>query len=117
MIDSLGMEHPTGTNIRIYNADEKKWYMAWIDKNNRRLAPFTALNDSGTIVMDGTNAKGRHIKNIFLILRRMNLTGNRNGHLITEIHGWKLPGFIVKGISSCQHKIKDLNSYIFLRYF
>jgi hypothetical protein len=64
-IDSLNNEIPVGTNIRIYNPDEKQWHMAWIDKTNRRLATFTAINDSGTVVMEGTNAKGRHIKNTF----------------------------------------------------
>ncbi len=63
--DSLNNEHVSGTNIRIYNEEEKQWYMAWIDKTVRRLATFTATNDSGMVIMDGHNAKGRHIKNIF----------------------------------------------------
>jgi hypothetical protein len=63
--DSLDNEIVTGTNIRIYNPEEKQWYMAWIDKTNRRLATFTAVNDSGKVIMDGTNAKRRHIKNTF----------------------------------------------------
>lgn len=71
IIDSLKNEHTAGTNIRIYNPDEKQWYMAWIDKTYRRLAPFTAVNDSGKVIMDGTNARGRHIKNIFF-----NITDN-----------------------------------------
>lgn len=64
-IDSLNNEIITGTNIRIYNPKEKQWYMAWIDKTNRRLATFTAVNDDGKVIMDGTNAKGRHIRNTF----------------------------------------------------
>jgi hypothetical protein len=64
-IDSLNNKTVSGTNIRIYNAEEKQWYMAWIDKTNRRLATFTAVNDKGSVIMDGTNAKGRHIKNTF----------------------------------------------------
>jgi len=64
-IDSLGNEKIVGTNIRIYNSDEQQWYMAWIDKSNRRLATFTAVNENGTVIMDGINAKGRHIKNTF----------------------------------------------------
>ena len=39
--------------------------MAWIDKTNRRLATFTAVNENGTVKMEGTNARGRHIKNTF----------------------------------------------------
>ena len=54
-----------GTNIRIYNPEERQWNMAWIDKNNRRLATFTATQVNERIIMEGTNAKGRQIKNIF----------------------------------------------------
>lgn len=95
IIDSLNNEHTTGTNIRIYNPGEKQWYMAWIDKNYRRLAPFTAVNDSGKVIMDGTNARGRHIKNIFY-----NITDNefdwrqewtfdegKTWTVVTKIHG------------------------------
>ena len=64
-LDSLNNETIVGTNIRIYNTGEKRWYMAWIDKTNRRLASFTAVNESGTVIMDGTNAKGRHVRNTF----------------------------------------------------
>jgi hypothetical protein len=64
-IDSSGKERIVGTNIRIYNQEEKQWHMAWIDKTNRRLATFTALNENGAVIMDGTNASGRHIKNTF----------------------------------------------------
>lgn len=64
-IDSLNRKKAVGTNIRIYNPDDKLWYMAWIDKTHRRLATFTATNDSGNVVMDGTNSNGRHIHNIF----------------------------------------------------
>ena len=95
IIDSLKKEHTTGTNIRIYNPGEKQWYMAWIDKNYRRLAPFTAVNDSGKVIMEGTNAGGRHIKNIFY-----NITDNefdwrqewtfdegKTWTVVTNIHG------------------------------
>ena len=34
-------------------------------ETNRRLATFTALNENGAVIMDGTNASGRHIKNTF----------------------------------------------------
>ena len=51
-IDSLNRQKAVGTNIRIYNPDEKLWYMAWIDKTHRRLATFTAINDSGNVIMD-----------------------------------------------------------------
>lgn len=70
-IDSLNNQSIAGTNIRIYNPEEKEWHMAWIDKTNRRLAAFTAINENGTIIMEGTNAKGRQIKNIFF-----NITDN-----------------------------------------
>lgn len=54
-----------GTNIRIYNAEEKQWHMAWIDKTNRRLAIFTATHDGDMIVMNGNNANGRKVRNTF----------------------------------------------------
>lgn len=64
-IDSLDNKHAAGTNIRIYNTRDSLWHMAWIDKTHRRLATFTATNEDGTVVMDGTNADGRHIRNTF----------------------------------------------------
>lgn len=64
-IDSLNRKKAVGTNIRIYNPEDKLWYMAWIDKNHRRLAIFTAISDNGDVIMDGTNSNGRHIHNIF----------------------------------------------------
>lgn len=63
--DSANNLQWVGTNIRIYNPDEKQWYMAWIDKTNRKLATFISTYEDGIMTMDGTNAKGRHIKNIF----------------------------------------------------
>ena len=64
-VDSTNTPQWVGTNIRIYNPEEKQWHMAWIDKTNRRLATFTSIYENGIMTMDGTNAKGRHIKNIF----------------------------------------------------
>lgn len=54
-----------GTNIRIYNEKEQRWNMAWFDTNNRKIEVFTAVGDTDKIVMDGINAKGRHIQNYF----------------------------------------------------
>ena len=54
-----------GTNIRIYNREEKQWHIAWIDKTYRRLARFTAINDDGKVVMTGQNATGRMVRNTF----------------------------------------------------
>ncbi len=65
VVDSTGRELTTGTNIRISNSEENRWYMAWIDKTHRRLATFTAVYENGKIIMDGTNAQGRHIHNTF----------------------------------------------------
>jgi len=64
-MDSLNQQQVVGTNIRIYNADENRWYMSWIDKTNRKLATFTAINDGDKVIMDGTNAKGRRVRNTF----------------------------------------------------
>ena len=63
---------PVGTNIRIYNPEEAKWYMAWIDKNNRRLASFTATYKDDEIIMSGQNAQGRQIRNTFFNISRNN---------------------------------------------
>ncbi len=65
VVDSTGRERATGTNIRIFNSEEHQWHMAWIDKTHRRLATFAAVYENGNIIMDGTNAQGRHIHNIF----------------------------------------------------
>ena len=64
-VDSLNQKQVAGTNIRIYNAEEKLWYMSWIDRANRKLATFTAINDGDIVIMDGTNAKGRRVRNTF----------------------------------------------------
>lgn len=69
-VDSLNKRTIVGTNIRIFNREENKWHMAWIDKTNRRLATFTAVNENGNIIMDGTNAQGRRIKNTFFNISR-----------------------------------------------
>jgi hypothetical protein len=63
--DSTNILQWIGTNIRIYNPEEKQWHMAWIDKTNRRLATFTAIVENDEIIMKGINAKGREIRNIF----------------------------------------------------
>jgi hypothetical protein len=55
----------SGTNIRIYNDEEKQWYMAWIHSNGRRLATFTAVNEDDKVIMRGTNDQGREIRNTF----------------------------------------------------
>lgn len=55
----------SGTNIRIYNAEEEQWHMAWIDRNNRRVATFTATNEDDSVVMTGLNAKGRQVRITF----------------------------------------------------
>jgi hypothetical protein len=54
-----------GTNIRIYNPEDKQWQMAWIDSTHRRLATFTAVSDGGVMVMTGHNAQGRMVRNTF----------------------------------------------------
>ncbi len=54
-----------GTNIRIYNPEKKQWVMAWIDKNSRQLATFTAVFENDTIIMTGTDNRGRLSKITF----------------------------------------------------
>ena len=64
-IDSTGQQQTVGTNIRIYNPDEKQWHMAWIDKTVRRLAIFTAVEEDGKLIMTGHEAGGRMARNTF----------------------------------------------------
>jgi hypothetical protein len=85
-IDSSDQQKTVGTNIRIYNPDEKLWYMAWIDKTHRRLATFTATNVRGNVVMDGTNSNGKHIHNIFYNIK-------------PDTFGWKQEWTFDEGIS------------------
>lgn len=68
--DSPPPPRVTGTNIRIYNPEEKEWFMAWIDTRSRRLATFTAVNRGGAVVMTGHNAQGRLLRITF-----SNITG------------------------------------------
>ena len=98
LVDSLNNQHVAGTNIRIYNPEEKQWYMAWIDKTVRRLATFTATNDNGTVVMEGHNAKGKHIKNIFLNIKKnefdwrqeWTFDDGKSWITVTKIHGTRI---------------------------
>ena len=98
LIDSLNNKHVAGTNIRIYNPKEKQWHMAWIDKTVRRLATFTATNDSGTVVMNGHNAKGQQIKNIFYNIKENEFDWRQEWTLddgeswitVTKIHGTRI---------------------------
>ena len=55
----------SGTNIRIYNPKDKIWNMAWFDTNNRKIGIFTAVEKKDTILMEGKNALGREIRNVF----------------------------------------------------
>lgn len=64
-VESEGKEFTTGTNIRIFNSEENQWYMAWIDKTNRRTAVFTAKNENGNVIMEGANPTGRQVRNTF----------------------------------------------------
>ena len=41
-----------GTNIRIFNATEKRWEMAWIDSTNRIVRSFTAISTDDEIIMN-----------------------------------------------------------------
>ncbi len=54
-----------GTNIRIYNPEEERWEMSWIDSNNRKTATYTAIIEGDTVIMSGRNASGREIRNTF----------------------------------------------------
>ncbi len=84
-----------GTNIRIYNPTDQQWHMAWIDKNNRTLATFTAVNVNGNVVMTGKNAKGRDVKITFFNLtdkefdwkQEWTFDGGANWVTVTKIHG------------------------------
>ncbi len=64
----------SGINIRIYNPKEEKWNMAWFDTNNRKIATFTAVGKKDTILMEGINASGRPVKNIFSDITSSNFT-------------------------------------------
>lgn len=63
--DKLKEAASTGTNIRIYNKDEEKWYMGWIDTFNYKLQSFTATEENGSLTMEGNNVQGRSIRNVF----------------------------------------------------
>jgi len=63
--DSVGSPQIVGRNIRIYNATEKQWYMAWIGRGFRKLAYFKAVNENNNVLMSGKNISGRDVKNTF----------------------------------------------------
>jgi hypothetical protein len=63
--DKLEEAKTIGTNIRIYNENEKKWYMGWIDTFNQKLLSFTATEGNGKLIMEGNNTQGRPVRNAF----------------------------------------------------
>ena len=63
--DKLAEATSMGTNIRVYNEEEKKWYMAWIDTLNYKSLSFTATEENNKLTMEGHNAQGREIRNVF----------------------------------------------------
>lgn len=63
--DKLEGAKSMGTNIRIYNDKDKKWYMAWIDTYNYKLQTFTATEENGKLTMEGKNVQGRPVRNVF----------------------------------------------------
>ncbi|MBT5876295.1 MAG: hypothetical protein HOH43_22925 [Candidatus Latescibacteria bacterium] len=83
-----------GTNIRIYNATEDQWHMAWIDKTNRTLASFTAKNVNDTVIMSGKNATGRQVRITFFNFARdafdwkqeWTFDGGESWVIVTKMH-------------------------------
>ena len=63
--DKLDEAASMGTNIRIFNEEENKWYMGWIDTFNYKLLSFTATETENTLTMEGHDAQGRPIRNVF----------------------------------------------------
>lgn len=63
--DKLAEAKSMGTNIRIYNETENKWYMGWIDTFNYKHLSFTATEKDRVLTMEGHNAQGRPIRNVF----------------------------------------------------
>jgi hypothetical protein len=63
--DKLEEATSMGTNIRIYNEKEKIWHMGWIDSFNKQLQSFTATEKERVLTMEGHNAQGRPIRNVF----------------------------------------------------
>ena len=80
-----------GTNIRIYNAEEKRWHMAWISSKARRLAAFTAVNEGALTTRAATS--GTRFSTSVAIAS----TGSRRGPLTTGRPGCPSPGFMRPG--------------------
>jgi hypothetical protein len=67
--DLSNVPHTTiGTNIRIYNEEDELWHMAWMHSERQRLATFTAINKEGQVIMQGTNDRGREVRNAFFAI-------------------------------------------------
>jgi hypothetical protein len=69
--ESKQQPYIAGRNIRIYNSDEKQWYMTWIGRGSKKLAHFKAVNENNMVIMSGKNISGRHVHNTFF-----NITAN-----------------------------------------
>ena len=68
--DRNGVPQTTiGTNIRIFNDEDKLWHMAWIHSARQRVATFTAINQDDRVVMQGMNDQDREVRNIFFDIR------------------------------------------------
>ena len=60
-----------GTNIRIYNQQEKQWHMAWMANTGQKVETFTAVEEEGKIIMRG-NYQGRNTRITFFDISKTN---------------------------------------------
>lgn len=89
-----------GTNIRIYNKDENKWYMAWLHGDGRKLATFTAVNENDKVIMEGTNASGREVRITFFDIKENSFEwqqewtfdDGKNWTVVAKIHCLRIIG-------------------------
>ena len=89
-----------GTNIRIFNKDENRWHMGWIQGDARRLATFTAVNENGKVIMNGEEDSGRKVRvtffditdNSFEWQHEASIDGGKSWTVDTKIHCLRIIG-------------------------
>jgi hypothetical protein len=60
-----------GTNVRVYNVAQKKWYMSWLTTNSTKPEGFTATSDDSKVVMlsDDPYFGGQYVRITFFDMK------------------------------------------------
>ena len=72
-----------GTNIRIFNQQEKTWHMAWMANTGKKVETFKAIEKEGKIIMRG-NYQGRNTRITFFNITNSNFSWTMEWEIKSE---------------------------------